>query len=278
MERDGIKGAECELVRRELSAYLDGELEDADAERIKNHIDGCDDCREVFEMLSDISEDIRSVKIDIPEDLHLHIMSAVNEEKAKDGGEKAKKFNSRIRKIALWCGAGAAAIICLTLIGSPIFRGGFELDMAKSADDAANFAADISFSGKAVEKDAVCEAEGANYSLFDSFNEDGAEIVYETKHNKHYSGSAKEEADDLEAVCGDSELLSQLKGGKVGEIGTEAETFSAETDSEALAPIAGQNPSDLLLGNGDRGEKNASEMFFYDPCAARGKLVAKKHE
>ncbi len=136
MYRYGLRNSECDIPGEDISAYFDGELSGAELERIKKHIDGCESCRRLLASLERTSSYVEGAKAEIPSNLHDSIMATVTAHKVTN--RKGKSFADRIRKAGLWCGAGVAAVICLTLVGSPIFRGGMFND-AKSAEGALNF-------------------------------------------------------------------------------------------------------------------------------------------
>ena len=122
-EKTGHSGTEhLEAV----SAYYDGELSAAESENIKKHIEECDECRAFYEDLARISG--ASEKAEIPPELHASIMRAVN-------GEKRRKPIFNVRRISALCGAGIAAMLCISLISGPFFGVGFsEKNAAGSAE------------------------------------------------------------------------------------------------------------------------------------------------
>lgn len=134
MENDNLRSVECTVLLEALSAYLDGELDAEEAEKIKTHMDNCAECRAVYERLAALSDDIGSVETEAPEDLHQRIMTAV-----RSTGKVKKKatLQSRLRRCGLWIGAGVAAMLCLVLIGSPIFNGGMGMDLMGGINKAA---------------------------------------------------------------------------------------------------------------------------------------------
>ncbi len=134
MELNELREARCEDFLADLSAYIDGELSLARAEEVKKHIDNCTSCKEIYESLLRISGDIGALGTDVPKDLHLQIMNAVNEAADKKSNNK-KSFYSKVQKIGLWCGAGIAAVLCIAVVGGPFMRSSLD---AKGENDALN--------------------------------------------------------------------------------------------------------------------------------------------
>ena len=130
-------GGQCERLLPELSAYIDGELEAEAAKQIESHIEKCEKCRKLLSELSSLPGDIVAASIPYPDDLHSRLMGALNEEMSR-GRRKSRAigFGKAMKKHGMWIGAGVAAVICLVLVGSPVFKGSFSFGM----DDAKNFA------------------------------------------------------------------------------------------------------------------------------------------
>lgn len=200
-DKDNLTVLDCDRVREDISAYLDGELEANDAEKIRNHIESCNDCRELYERFSDISLCVGQT-VDIPDDLHLKIMESVKAQKAKEKNGIA----SRVRKIGLWCGAGVAAVLCLAVINSPIFKGSIDF----SAENA---------NGKSMSYDISGGAE------FD--NEDG---------NLYAAEDRAEEIVNSEVACDyiSKELIS-LEDNTPSKIQTQDDVIDAPADEAETA-------------------------------------------
>ena len=82
-------GAECELLRETLSAYLDGECEEHEAQKIKAHIESCAECKALYERFSEISYNINNMKTTAPVNLHSSIMQAVANSRAAEKPKQA---------------------------------------------------------------------------------------------------------------------------------------------------------------------------------------------
>lgn len=130
IDNEILRSGECEAVYPELSAYIDGELDERTVKLVKEHLEKCEKCRKLLSELTCLSDDISEATVSYPEDLHLRLMDALNEEIEK-GRKKSKvkvlDFGKAMKKHGMWIGAGVAAVICLALVGSPIFRGSLEI-------------------------------------------------------------------------------------------------------------------------------------------------------
>lgn len=227
MEKDNLRREECGEFLESLSAYLDGELTAGEAEKIRSHIDNCAECRAVYERLAALSADIKSIETEIPEELHGRIMNAV-----KGAGKKKSTLQSRLRRYGLWIGAGVAAMLCLVLIGSPIFNGGMGMDLAKNMnvaicadEDEANCAAysTLLADGAFVKTEAAQEVELESIEM--SVSTCHIEAYYSAMGNDMPTSVAEEceiSADDFyvevekqldgsETDSGENELLSKLQ-------------------------------------------------------------------
>lgn len=133
IDNEILRNDGCDAILPELSAYIDGELEVEAAKHIELHLEKCEKCRKLLSELSSLSEDIGIASIPYPDDLHSHLMGALNEEMSRvRRNSRAKGFGKAIKKHGRWIGAGVAAMICLVLVGSPVFRGSLEFAMNDS--------------------------------------------------------------------------------------------------------------------------------------------------
>lgn len=105
------------LDPRQISAYIDGELTDDEAELVCAHLEECEDCRRYADEAQMLSDIISEGEVELPSELHDRIMSGVRAEAMKE------KRKALVRKVGLWCGAGVAAMLCISLAASPIFKG-----------------------------------------------------------------------------------------------------------------------------------------------------------
>ncbi len=112
------------LDPRQISAYIDGELTDDETELVCAHLEECEDCRRYADEISRLSDIISEGEVELPSELHDRIMSGVRAEAMKE------RRKALVRKIGLYCGAGVAAMLCISLVTSPIFKGA----MSKAGD------------------------------------------------------------------------------------------------------------------------------------------------
>lgn len=133
IDNEILRNDGCDAILPELSAYIDGELEVEAAKHIESHLEKCEKCRKLLSELSSLSEDIGIASIPYPDDLHSRLMGALNEEMSRGRrNSRAKGFGKAIKKHGMWMSAGVAAVICLVLVGSPLFRGSLEFAMNDS--------------------------------------------------------------------------------------------------------------------------------------------------
>ena len=133
IKNDGARSFSCEDIAEDISAYLDGELEDAATEALEEHLAECDECRALYTALKKASDEVSSAFVAVPPELHSSIMNRIREEKKKS--VPTGKFNSKMRRLGALCGAGAVAVICLAVLGGPIMKGGMAMDNMASKED-----------------------------------------------------------------------------------------------------------------------------------------------
>ncbi len=170
---------ECEKVFPYLSAYIDGELDEKTVACVEEHLEKCEQCRKLLKALSDLSEDIVAASIPYPDDLHSRLMGALNEEMAK-GRKKSRLLDlgKTMKKHGMWIGAGVAAVICLVLVGSPVFRESLEFGM----NDAKGIAMEDVIMPQNGGIEAACEMSRSNDGDVIYYTASGAEtLAGETK-------------------------------------------------------------------------------------------------
>ncbi len=104
----------CEIVRNNLSSYIDLELDEETAEEIEKHLSECRDCRKEYEFFKGISETAKNLpRLSVSSSLHDKIMACV-----ADASEKAKKPKAPRRSLFRIASgfAAAAAVIAVSVI------------------------------------------------------------------------------------------------------------------------------------------------------------------
>lgn len=101
---------DCEFVRQQLSAYIDGMLSDNEQAEISKHIAGCENCRGEYEFLQAISESAVTLpRLKVSDELHNRIMQTVLETPRKP-----------VPKRPLWklvsAAAATAAVIAVSVV------------------------------------------------------------------------------------------------------------------------------------------------------------------
>ena len=106
----------CSEVKRKLSAYLDGEVSDADRKEIAEHLKTCEDCQEELAALSSVSDALVLLGgIEVPPYFMTRVRQCISDE------AKAIPFLERIRSIAVTA-ATAIAVIGALFIGNQFGR------------------------------------------------------------------------------------------------------------------------------------------------------------
>ena len=85
---------ECERYETMLSAYLDGELPEAEEAELKAHLANCPDCAAMYEAFSAVGEAVRTQ--DVPDTLHSRIMETV---RAAEKASRTQRAIIRLRPI-----------------------------------------------------------------------------------------------------------------------------------------------------------------------------------
>jgi len=110
---------ECEDIRKQLEAFLDGEVEEAEKATIQNHLEKCPDCAGVARQLGKLSGVLRTWKVgEPPADLY---------DRLKSGLESRESWWRKLLTPASAWKAGlrfaeAAAVVFITLAVSRYFQ------------------------------------------------------------------------------------------------------------------------------------------------------------
>ncbi len=99
----------CTKIRELLCDYIYGELDRKTAAEIKDHIDGCEECRKEYELLLGMSEAVKTAGYKAPESFCASVIEKVRAEKEKE--EKAKAARTKLIKRASLVAASVAVII-----------------------------------------------------------------------------------------------------------------------------------------------------------------------
>lgn len=122
-----LNGFSC--AEEAICAYIDGELSESEIKKLEEHIKNYSECSETLARYRGFKAEIEKMKYEVPDDLHERIMNGIKD-RIKTGNAVGKKKITPMlsRRIGLWCGAGVAAVLCLSLIASPLFKKAFSLD------------------------------------------------------------------------------------------------------------------------------------------------------
>lgn len=79
--------AECGAISPQLSAYLDGELDDAAAQQVTQHLQRCDACQQEFDELVDMLDIVQTHgRQPAPPDLRVAVNAAIDASEARTAG------------------------------------------------------------------------------------------------------------------------------------------------------------------------------------------------
>ena len=152
---------ECERFEELLSAYLDGELPEAEEAELRAHLDRCPDCAAMYEAFSAVGEAVRTQ--DVPDTLHSRIMETVH---AAEKASRTQRAIIRLRPIL------AAAACLIVLVGTVFalrntvrFDRGAMKSAGASTPMAANENAAVMATGPS---EAAAESVAENGALFES--------------------------------------------------------------------------------------------------------------
>lgn len=83
----------CVSVKENLSAYIDGELEEGLENELKEHMEKCGGCRREYDELLEIAELLRAVPdVALPEEFDERLRTAIRKEKVREFSVTKKKW------------------------------------------------------------------------------------------------------------------------------------------------------------------------------------------
>ncbi len=121
----------CERILDLLNAYIDGELDVSESERVRAHIEKCESCKKIYDELVKVNKMLANSAEDAPTEILDGVMKKIKSEK------RGKIIN--FRKIS---GVAVAAVILLAVVSSPLvgrIANGGDVKL-ECADKAENFA------------------------------------------------------------------------------------------------------------------------------------------
>ena len=135
MKRCDFKPDGFSCAEEAISAYIDGELSENESKKLEEHIKNCSECAETLARYRGFKAEIEKMEYEVPDDLHERIMNGIKDRIKTGNAVGKKKITPTLsRRIGLWCGAGVAAVLCLSLIASPLFKKAFSLDENSDVD------------------------------------------------------------------------------------------------------------------------------------------------
>ena len=120
---------DCKKVLDLINEYIDGELDAADTEFVRSHIEKCPECKKVFDELKELEKLLTKSAETAPDALYDRVMDEVRED-----ASTTKRKNNLMRK---WGLVAVAAVICISVISTPtilmLATGGAKAECADNA-------------------------------------------------------------------------------------------------------------------------------------------------
>ena len=106
----------CERVLELLNEYIDGELNESDAEFVRAHIEICPECKKVYSDLLEVERLFDEASEEVPDGFLDSVMTKISSEK-QNAAKPSKK------PMVFWGkfgGVAVAAAVMLTVVASPL--------------------------------------------------------------------------------------------------------------------------------------------------------------
>ena len=117
-----MKTMSCEQARMLFDEKIDGVISDKDNALLEKHLVECESCRREYEQLKKTCAFLGDFAVDVPSELHERVMASIKKE--------PKPRASAWRYLRPLSVASVAALLCLTLLHTPLFKGMFSAEKA----------------------------------------------------------------------------------------------------------------------------------------------------
>lgn len=240
----------CDDYSEMISAYVDGELTDEDADALEEHLQACEECRSALNAYREIALAISDDYEEVPEGFAESVMQKIN------SAEK-KRRRGRISVITRW--ACAAACVAIVAIVSPRLPN-LGCGAAKTANDCA---APMSSSGG--QNGAGYAGDDEDVSYFTGEAYDSALDVSDSPEEQKSENSveAADSGNDSGSGYYDDSYSVVIKvHGTVPEM-LEDISPDGETDTEKYWIISTSDAQELLKGHGEYETESFDEKAPY---------------
>lgn len=106
----------CSKAKELMDRYIDGDISERDMTAFEDHISSCDDCRESYELTSQLVSALRESAVQPPADFTARVMERVRQETVHAVPSKKKSGLQAFRGWKAY-GSACAAVLLLAVIG-----------------------------------------------------------------------------------------------------------------------------------------------------------------
>ena len=124
-----MKHIDCEKAKLLFDESIDGVINTKQSELLSAHLKTCENCLREYQARKAVSQYMREIAPEIPEQLHRNIISSI---------KKQPQVRSKTRKgIRILAGAAVAAVVCIAVLHSPSIQD-FEVGKSMEKEDIAD--------------------------------------------------------------------------------------------------------------------------------------------
>lgn len=224
--------SECGKIQELLSAMLDGEVSESEKAEIEKHVEGCPECRAMYNAFTAVSDSLNEPE-EIPEGLHENIVRSVKAE-----GKKKKAPWKKVLPLA--------ACLVLVIFGAFAING---LDNTADKAMTANDSSESLMADSAVSNDAAEDMEIIRFGADDALN-----------------APCRVEADSAETACNEAYQTTEANAAeKLRELLTPAAVYDSNSDTKNSVSL---EPRYTVVFSSAEGEETVQIYFAGDKAYA----------
>lgn len=127
----------CSKARELMDRYIDGDISERDMTAFEDHISSCDDCRENYELTSQLVSALRESAVQPPADFTARVMGRVRQQEAVRAARSKKRTGFQSFRGWKAYGSACAAVLLLAVIGkTAVYDQYFRVTQLPPADTA----------------------------------------------------------------------------------------------------------------------------------------------